>query len=167
MGNGVALRPWNERVQSIFSSGEVSNSRGLSLSPVFEILDVVGWLGVGETMREARSAGVDAEDAGGAEFAGPAADDCDAGVDDVDEADGGLGEDGCCLKGVVVVIVRTAENLWALSPRAGTVVELSNPTAPAARNERAICDTGMVWTGVVVVVVVDAGETPEVEVIVT
>lgn len=95
-------------------------------------------------MREARSAG---EDAGAAEFAGPAADDCEAGVDDVDEAAGGLGEDDCCLRGVVVVIVRTAENLWALSPLAGTVAELSNLTAPAARNERAICDTGMFWTG--------------------
>lgn len=107
-------------------------------------------------MREARSAGVDAvedavEDAGVADFAGPAVEDCEAGVDDVDEEEGGLGEDGCCLKGVVVVIARTAvKDLWELSPPA--VMGLSDLPVSAARNKRAICDTGMVLDAVVVVV---------------
>ena len=56
MGKGAALSPWNERVQSIFSSDADSSSSGLSERPVLEMLGVVGWLGVGATMREARSA---------------------------------------------------------------------------------------------------------------
>lgn len=48
LGNGAAERPWKERVQSIFSSGVVSSSRGLSARPVLEMLGVVGWEGVGE-----------------------------------------------------------------------------------------------------------------------
>lgn len=45
-GNGSALRPWKERVQSIFSSAGVSSSRGLSERPVLEMLEVVGCEGV-------------------------------------------------------------------------------------------------------------------------
>lgn len=48
LGNGAAESPWKERVQSIFSSGVVSSSRGLSNSPVLEMLGVVGCVGVGE-----------------------------------------------------------------------------------------------------------------------
>lgn len=46
--NGSAERPWNERVQSILSSCADSNSSGLSSSPLFEMLSVVGRLGVGD-----------------------------------------------------------------------------------------------------------------------
>lgn len=56
LGKGAALSPWNERVQSIFSSDADSSSSGLSERPVLEMLGVVGWLGVGATMPEARSA---------------------------------------------------------------------------------------------------------------
>lgn len=46
--NGSALSPWNERVQSIFSSGAAASSRGLSDSPLLEMLSVVGRFGVGD-----------------------------------------------------------------------------------------------------------------------
>lgn len=60
LGKGAAERPWNERVQSIFSSGADSSSSGLSPSPLLEMLSVVGRLGVGAETR------VVAEGAGGA-----------------------------------------------------------------------------------------------------
>lgn len=47
LGNGSAESPWKERVQSIFSSGALSSSSGLSESPLLEMLSVVGRLGVG------------------------------------------------------------------------------------------------------------------------
>ena len=53
LGKGSAERPWNERVQSIFSSGAVSSSRGLSASPLLEMLSVVGRLGVPADTRDA------------------------------------------------------------------------------------------------------------------
>lgn len=56
LGNGSADRPWKERVQSIFSSGADSSSRGLSESPLFEMLSVVGLLGVGAVNRGGRGA---------------------------------------------------------------------------------------------------------------
>lgn len=46
LGKGSAERPWKERVQSIFSSGAVSSSRGLSERPVLLMESVVGRLGV-------------------------------------------------------------------------------------------------------------------------
>lgn len=59
LGNGSALSPWKDRVQSIFSSGDVSSSNGLSLSPVFEIFAVVGCLGVSDAICDARSVAFD------------------------------------------------------------------------------------------------------------
>lgn len=53
LGNGSAESPWNERVQSIFSSGAVSSSSGLSASPLLEMLSVVERLGVGAATRDA------------------------------------------------------------------------------------------------------------------
>lgn len=52
MGKGSAERPWNERVQSIFSSGAASSSRGLSASPLLEMLSVVVRFGVGAATRD-------------------------------------------------------------------------------------------------------------------
>ena len=46
LGNGSAERPWNERVQSIFSAGVLSSSSGLSERPVLEMLGVVALVGV-------------------------------------------------------------------------------------------------------------------------
>ena len=53
LGKGSAERPWNERVQSIFSSGAASSSSGLSASPLLEMLSVVVRLGVGAATRDA------------------------------------------------------------------------------------------------------------------
>lgn len=52
LGKGAALRPWNDRVQSTFSSPLISSSRGLSDRPVLEMLSVVWWFGVGLGIRE-------------------------------------------------------------------------------------------------------------------
>jgi hypothetical protein len=51
LGNGAAERPWNDRVQSIFSSGAVSSRRGLSARPLWEMFSVVGRFGVGADTR--------------------------------------------------------------------------------------------------------------------
>lgn len=53
LGKGSAERPWNDRVQSIFSSGAVSSSSGLSARPLLEMFSVVGRLGVGAATRDA------------------------------------------------------------------------------------------------------------------
>jgi hypothetical protein len=52
LGKGSAESPWNERVQSIFSSGAASSSRGLSASPLLEMLSVVVRFGVGAATRD-------------------------------------------------------------------------------------------------------------------
>ena len=59
LGNGAADRPWNERVQSIFSSAGVSSSRGLSDSPLLEMFSVVARFGVGDETRDAGVLAVD------------------------------------------------------------------------------------------------------------
>lgn len=85
LGNGAALRPWNDRVQSTFSSGCTSSSSGLSDSPVFWILSVVGWEGVGAATLLAREfdaevEGAEVVDAGAGlvGFAGAEGDDRDS-----------------------------------------------------------------------------------------
>lgn len=59
MGNGAAESPWKDRVQSIFSSGAVSSSSGLSASPLLEMLSVVGRFGVEAETRVAWVDGVE------------------------------------------------------------------------------------------------------------
>lgn len=111
------------------------------------MLAVVWWLGVGETIREARSA----DDAAGVAVV-PVDDvvDCDAGMEDVEEVEGGLGAEGagwlycCCARGRAVVIVRV--RWFALNPRVPETtfcVGWTIPRACEARNERARCETGM------------------------
>lgn len=98
-------------------------------------------------MREARSA----DDAAGvAVVPVDAVVDCDAGVEDVEEVEGGLGAEGagwlycCCARGRAVVIVRVS--WFVLNPRAPETtfcVSLDCSRACEARKERARRETGM------------------------
>ena len=62
------------------------------------MLGVVCWFGVGATTREARSAGVPEVDPADVVV-------LEAGVDEVEEVEGGVA-DCCCLRGEEVIIVR-------------------------------------------------------------